>query len=207
MNNVQPFRPAGYVEDNPLGLPKDYVKKILPHLDAHIASLFVLFHQYQKHHWLVEGPQFMDLHKFLQGNYEQVHKQIDMLAERMTALGGIPTCNPVEQAKIAYFDHEPEGTYRIRHMLERDLEAEGILARKLRETIRVAAEQDPGTEQLLKSILHDLEDRAHHLHHFLGEDSLELGLNIEAAAATTNSSLPTSPNGSTATKTGEKVAN
>jgi starvation-inducible DNA-binding protein len=133
MNNVQPFRPAGYVEDNPLGLPKDYVKKILPHLDAHIASLFVLFHQYQKHHWLVEGPQFMDLHKFLQGNYEQVHKQIDMLAERMTALGGIPTCNPVEQAKIAYFEHEPEGTYRIRHMLERDLEAEGILARKLRE--------------------------------------------------------------------------
>lgn len=205
MAHAQPFRPAGSVEDNPIGLPKDYVKKILPHLDAQIASLFVLFHQYQKHHWLVEGPQFMDLHKFLQGNYEQVHKQIDMLAERMTALGGIPTCHPVEQAKIAYFEHEPEGTFRVRHMLEHDLEAEGILARKLREAIRVAAEQDPGTEQLLKSILHDLEDRAHHLHHFLGEDSLELGLNIQDATQT--STHPAGANGSTATKTGEKVAN
>jgi DNA-binding ferritin-like protein len=173
---MTPFRPKDTIEANPIGLSRDIVGKLIPELDRHIASLFVLFHQYQKHHWLVEGPQFHDLHKFLNECYEKVHEQVDELAERLTALGGTPTCNPVEQAKIAYIQHEPEGTFRIRQMLARDVEAEGTIATKIRHTIKLARDEDPGTEQLLKTIIYQIEDRAHHLDHFLGSDSLEMGL-------------------------------
>lgn len=174
---MQPWKTKDTVEDNPIGLSKDVTAKLIPELDSHLASLFVLFHQYQKHHWLVEGPQYRDLHLFLGEAYEEAHKQADVVAERITALGGIPTSNPLEQAKIAYVTHEPEGTFRIRAMLELDVKHEGEIARRLRATIRSAQQLgDPGTEHLLKGVLLDVEERAHHLDHFLGADSLETGL-------------------------------
>jgi DNA-binding ferritin-like protein len=174
---MQPWKSKGTLEGNPISLSNDVTARLIPELDAYLASLFVLFHQYQKHHWLVEGPQYRDLHLFLGKAYQEVHKQADRVAERITALGGIPTSNPVEQARIAYITHEPEGTFRIRAMLELDLRHEGRIAQRLRDTIRLAQELgDPGTEHLLKEIILDVEERAHHLNYFLGADSLEIGL-------------------------------
>lgn len=171
------WKNASTIEDNPIGLSREVTRELIPLLDRHQASLFLLFHQYQKHHWLVEGPQFRDLHLFLGDLYEAVHKQVDRIAERITALGGIPTSHPVELAKTAYIEHEPEGAFRIRDMLKRDRAHEGQIAQKLRETIARARDLgDPGTEHLLKEILLEVEDRAHHLDHFLGGDSLEMGL-------------------------------
>ena len=71
---MKPWKSKSTLEDNPIGLSKDVTAKLVPELDKHLASFFVLFHQYQKHHWLVEGPQFRDLHLFLGEAYEEVHK-------------------------------------------------------------------------------------------------------------------------------------
>jgi DNA-binding ferritin-like protein len=105
------------------------------------------------------------------------------VAERITALGGIPTSAPDAQADLSHVEHEPEGTYRIRQMLQHDLDAERTLAMVLRKTIAQARKLgDPGTERTLKKVLTKVEDRAHHLDHYLGEDSLEEGRpNGEAA--------------------------
>lgn len=170
------LRKKDTVEANPIGLPKDTAKKIGEQLDHHVASMFVLFHQYQKHHWLVEGPHFRDLHLYLEASYNGVHKELDAIAERMTVLGGIPTCAPRAQAELSYLEHEPEGYFPIRESLRRDMEAEATLAQRLRETIRQANQLgDFGTETLLKQTLYAAEDRAHHLEHYLAEDSLEEG--------------------------------
>ena len=177
MTTTTVWKPRTELESNPIGLDRDVVASIAPHLDRHVASLFVLFHQYQKHHWLVEGPQFRDIHVFLEESYNDVHAQIDAVAERMTALGGIPTCSPARQADLSYVDHEPEGVFRLRDMLERDRDAEGTIAAKLRQTIEICTKLgDYGTETLLKQVLLKVEDRAHHLDHYLGDDSLGLGL-------------------------------
>jgi starvation-inducible DNA-binding protein len=173
---MKPWKEAGSLEGNPIGLERAATAKLVKELDAHLASSMVLYHQYLKHHWLVEGPQFMDLHLFLGKHYEAVAKQADQIAERITALGGIPTCDPVAQAKIAYVEHEPEGAFRIRPSLELDRAHEGEEAKRLRVTVRLAEKLgDYGTSHLLKEILLDVEDRAHHLDHFLGQDSLEIG--------------------------------
>lgn len=183
MNN-QPWRPHSELEDNPVGLPRTAAEKIVPELDTHLASFFVLFHQYQKHHWLVEGPQFRDIHHFFEEGYTEIHKQLDAIAERITAIGGVPTSSLASQAELAYITHEPEGIFRIRDMLERDRAHEGEIAVRLRETIKLCTDQeDFATETLLKGTLLRVEDRAHHLDHFLGEDSLGLALvNDEATA-------------------------
>lgn len=173
---MKPWKEPGTVEGNPVGLDRAGTTKMIKELDAHLASLMVLYHQYLKHHWLVEGPQFRDIHLFLNDHYEEVAKQADKVAERITALGGIPTCDPVEQAKIAYVTHEPEGAFRIRTSLELDRAHEGDVAKRFRTSIKLGQKVgDYGTEHLLKELLLEIEDRAHHLDHFLGQDSLEIG--------------------------------
>ena len=175
----EPWRVHSEIEANPIGLEKAAVERLVPVLDALQSSFWVLYHQYHKHHWLVEGPQFHDLHLFLEGHYQEVHEHLDAIAERMTALGGIPTSDPVHQTELACFKHEPEGTYRIRPSLRHDRAAEGQIAIKLRDAIDLALEVgDHGTKRLLEKVLFKTEDRAHHIEHFLGEDSLDLGFEV-----------------------------
>lgn len=172
-----PWRPQQMIEENPIGLSDEVVEQLIPKLDEIQSTMWTLYHQYQKHHWLVEGPQFRDLHHFLEENYEEVHTYIDRIAERITALGGIPTSDPANQQELSHVEHEPEGTYRTRQMLQHDIRAERILAEMLREVIELAQELgDPGTKRELQKALTKTEDRAHHLDHYLGEDSLEVGL-------------------------------
>ncbi len=174
---MRPWKIKSTIEENSIGLSKKAVSELLPELDRHVASLFVLFHQLQKHHWLVEGPQFNHLHEFLKETYTLIHNNVDDLAERITALGGIPTCHPAEQVKLSYLEHEPEGAYRVRDMLESNLSDMGEAAQRLRKTAALAGEHgDYGTEHLVKGILLGIEEQAHHLEHYVGFDSLEIGL-------------------------------
>lgn len=161
--------------DNPVGLSKETATAMAKELDRHLASFITLYQQYHKHHWLVEGPQFRDLHLFFEENYNQVHMQYDKIAERLTVMGYAPTCHPQNVYKLSYVEHEPEGVFRIRECLQRDMEAEKTITVELRKSIKNATERmDYATETLLKEILYKVEDRAHHIEHFLGEDSVLL---------------------------------
>jgi len=180
----EPWRPQQMIEENPVGLSEEATEELIPKLDEIQCTLWTLYHQYHKHHWLVEGPQFRDLHHFFEENYQQVHKYIDSIAERVTALGGIPTSSPAKQDELSHVEHEPEGTYRLRAMLEHDREAERTLSVLVRETIDVALEHgDHGTKRELEKVLTKAEDRAHHIDHILGGDTLELGLTADQTKA------------------------
>lgn len=167
------LRQHNELEKNPVGLADDVVRQIIPELDRHVSSLFVLFHQYQKHHWMVEGPQFRDLHLYLEESYNQIHTDLDAVAERITLLGGVPTSHPGEQVKLSYVAHEEDGVYPIRKALGNDMEAEAAVATKVRHTIKLADDLgDYGSKRLLEMVLENAEERAHHMEHYLGKDSL-----------------------------------
>lgn len=176
----EPWRPQQMIEENPVGIDSAAAEQLIPRLDEIQCTLWTMYHQYHKHHWLVEGPQFPDLHDFFEEHYEEVHKYVDRVAERITALGGIPTSSPAEQATLSHVEHEPEGTYRLRKMLQHDLDGERVLCGQLREAIDLAIEHaDHGTKRELQKVLTKAEDRAHHIDHLLGEDSLEMGLTAD----------------------------
>ncbi|MEM6785752.1 MAG: DNA starvation/stationary phase protection protein [Bacteroidota bacterium] len=180
-----PIRSVDAYEGNPVGLPDAACIELKGHLDRHLAAYNVLYHQYHKHHWLVVGPQFRDLHLFLEGLYNEIHAQLDEIAERLTVLGGIPTCSPSAQEKLAYIPHEPEGQFPVRDMLELDLLCEKQVCIQLRQSIHVALNHsDFGTKRLLETLLASAEDRAHHLEHFLDNDTLEVGLAAAEAVLT-----------------------
>lgn len=165
---------VGTVEANPIRLNKEVSEEMVRALDTHLSAMIALFHQYYKHHWLAKGPQFRELHLFFEKNYQQVQSNFDKVAERITMLGGVPTSTMGQQESQSFIDAEEEGDHPIRQMVRKDLEDEGLLAEKLRESIQKSMDaKDYGTEYLLKALLYDCENRAHELDHFLANDSLE----------------------------------
>jgi starvation-inducible DNA-binding protein len=174
---MEKLREKSEYEGNPVGLSKTTATAMANELDRHLSSFITLYNQYHKHHWMVEGPQFRDLHLFFEEHYTQIHEQYDAIAERLTVMGYCPTCHPAKQLELAYIQHEEEGVFRIREMLKKDMEDEKTIAVELRKSIKKAFEQeDFATKALLEGILLKTEDRCHHIEHFLGEDGLSIGL-------------------------------
>jgi starvation-inducible DNA-binding protein len=174
---MEKLREKSEYEGNPVGLSKTTATVMANELDRHLSSFITLFNQYHKHHWMVEGPQFRDLHLFFEEHYTQIHEQYDAIAERLTVMGYAPTCHPAKQLELSYIEHEEEGVFRIREMLKKDMEDEKTIVVELRKSIKKAFEQeDFATKALLEGILLKTEDRCHHIEHFLGEDGLSIGL-------------------------------
>jgi len=166
----EPARPRKKMRMNTVGLPRPVVEQLLPHLDAFQASLWGFYHQYHRHHWLVEGETYTELHRFFQECYEQVHESPDRIAERITLLGGVPTCHTEELIKRSFLTHEPEGAYAVEAMLQHDLRAERELCIQLRGSIALAPElNEHGTRRLLEDVLQAAEARATQLAHFPGD--------------------------------------
>ncbi len=173
---MKKLRKKSTYEGNPVGLTDKACETMAEHLDKHLAAMWIMYAQYHKHHWMVEGPQFRDLHLFLQGHYEEVNLQLDALAERMTLLGYTPTTRLEDYVKLAYIKQEAEDVMHIRESLENDMKNERKIAEEFRKSIKKAFElEDFGTKSMLEGMLFKIEDRCHHLEHFLGEDSLAIG--------------------------------
>lgn len=172
---METMQAVGTVEANPIHLKKEISEEMVRALDTHLSAMIALFHQYYKHHWLVKGPQFRELHLFFEKNYRDVQEDFDALAERITMLGGIPTSTMQNQEMRSFIESEEEGDHPIRDMIRKDLQDEGMLSEKLRESIARSMElKDFGTEYLLKKTLFSCENRAHELDHFLANDTLEV---------------------------------
>ena len=179
---MQKLRKKKKYEGNPVGLSDEACKVIAQQLDRHLAALWIMYAQYHKHHWLVEGPQFRDLHLFLQEHYEEVNLQLDAVAERITLLGYTPSTRLDKYVKLSYIEQENEDVFHIRESLENDMHNERKIAVEYRKTIKTCFDHsDFGTKSMLEEQLFKIEDRAHHLEHFLGEDDLAVGLIHEPA--------------------------
>jgi len=167
----------GEVESNPLMLDEQVARKVVGVLNRHLASLYVLHHQYHKHQWVVEGPQFRELEQLFAMHAEQVELAAVEVGERVNALGGVPASTMRKQLEESYLEEEADGILDIRDMLHRDVDSERTIATRLREDIRTVIELgDWGSEDLLKSALQATEKRASFVQKHLERESLDRGL-------------------------------
>jgi len=162
-------------ESDALRLEKEKAEQIVDALNTDLANAYVLYHQIHKHHWNVEGAEFRDLHLFLQEAYENLEAGADRIAERAQAIGGVPVAGPANQEERATIEFEGEDVYDIRTSLANDMEAYGEMIEGMRDHIQLAANLgDPTTEHILKEVLTQLEEDAHHVEHYLEDDTLVL---------------------------------
>ena len=63
------------------------LKEVAALLNTLLSDETVLYIKTLNFHWNVEGPNFSELHKFFEGQYEELSSIMDSVAERARALG------------------------------------------------------------------------------------------------------------------------
>jgi starvation-inducible DNA-binding protein len=142
----------GTVRQFPLGLSADARLYSCERLNQILADTQILYALYKKHHWLMRGATFYQLHLLLDKHAGEQSELVDSIAERVQTLGGVAVGDPRHVAEITHIPRAPNGAEEPPAMLSRLLEAhETILIEAHDAAKRVADQGDDGTNDLLVS--------------------------------------------------------
>ena len=134
----------------PIGLPDAARRSSCTALNEILADTMVLQALYKKHHWLVAGPTFYQLHLLFDKHADEQLAIIDLVAERVQSLGGIAVGDPRHAAELTTIPRPPDGAEEVAVMIDRTLRAHETIIAKVRAAID-ATEQagDWGSNDLL----------------------------------------------------------
>src|SRR5579884_2510997 len=134
------------------------VKQAVEVLNQALATEIVCVLRYKRHYYMSRGI-YKDsvANEFLQhANDEQGHA--DMIAERITQLGGEPNFNPEGMLSRSHSEYK-EGTSMV-DMIKENLVAERVAIESYREMVRFFGDNDPTTRRMLEQILAVEEEHA-----------------------------------------------
>ncbi|MEU5084927.1 MULTISPECIES: Dps family protein, partial [Streptomyces] len=135
-----------------IGLSHDSRLYSCRRLNLLLADTQMLYALYKKHHWLMRGPTFHQLHLLLDRHAEQQLAIVDLLAERVQSLGGVAVGDPRHVAEMTRVPRPPDGVEELPAMLSRLLEAHETILVDARDAARRVAERDDvGSEDLIVS--------------------------------------------------------
>ena len=142
----------GTLRDLPIALPSKARASSCRVLNEILADTMVLYAMYKKHHWLVAGPTFYQLHLLFDKHAEEQLELVDLLAERVQSLGGIAVGDPRQAAELTSIERPPDGAEEVSVMLDRTLRAHETILTKVRAAIKTTeASEDWGTNDVLMS--------------------------------------------------------
>jgi starvation-inducible DNA-binding protein len=142
----------GTVRQFPVALSSETRRYSCEWLNRILADTQILYALYKKHHWLVRGVTFYQLHLLLDKHAGEQLELVDSLAERVQTLGGIAVGDPRKAAEITGIPRAPDGAEEVPAMLSRLLEAHEIILKESHDAAARAAELgDDGTNDLLVS--------------------------------------------------------
>ncbi|MGP3634889.1 Dps family protein [Streptomyces sp. 24-1644] len=142
----------GTVKQFPVGLSYEARMYSCQRLNKVLADTQILYGLYKKHHWLMRGATFYQLHLVLDQHAGEQLELVDTIAERVQSLGGVALGDARHVAEITSIPRPPDGVEQIPAMLSRLLEAhEAILVDAHDAAARAAELGDDGTNDLLVS--------------------------------------------------------
>jgi len=126
-----------------IGITEANRKKIANGLSALLADSYTLYLMTHNFHWNVTGPQFNSLHAMFMQQYTEQWTALDLIAERIRALGFPAPGTYKEFAKLATIkevDGVPKATDMVRHLVAAQ-EATARTARKMFPVVDAANDQ------------------------------------------------------------------
>ena len=126
-----------------IGISDGDREKIVRGLSALLADSFTLYLMTHNFHWNVTGPQFNSLHLMFMGQYTEQWNALDIIAERIRALGHPAPGTYKEFFKLASIkevDGVPKTNDMIRQLVAAQ-EATARTARKLFPVVEAAGDQ------------------------------------------------------------------
>ena len=131
---------------------------VLKLLNEALATEIVCVLRYKNHYHMAKGIRGqLVADEFLEhANEEQAHA--DMLATRISELGGEPDLNPATLLERSHTEYKPGG--ELLQMMTEDLVAERIAIETYTEIIRWIGDHDPTTRRVIEEILAKEEEHA-----------------------------------------------
>jgi len=120
-----------------IGIEPEARAEITEGLSRLLADSYTLYLKTHNYHWNVTGPMFGTLHLMFEQQYTELALAVDLIAERIRALGERAPGSYGEFAKLTAIsedDDQPDAT----EMLRRLLAGQEAVARTAREAFRLA---------------------------------------------------------------------
>ena len=138
-------------------------------LNALLSDEYLLYTKTRKYHWNVVGPQFNDLHKFFEVQYEELNEIVDEVAERARSLGGISFGTLAEFLKHTRLKERPAQNPVASGMIKDLLIDHESIIRILRQDLERCSDPfgDMGTSDFLTGLMEQHEKMAWMLRAFL----------------------------------------
>ena len=153
-----------------IDIPDKDRQAVVEILNRLLSDEYVLYTKTRNYHWNVTGPQFNDLHKFFEAQYEELNDFVDDIAERARQLGGRAYGSLAEFTKSTRLTEEAGAVPAAKEMLANLLADHEAVIRSVRSEIAPVAERyhDIGTSDFLTGLLEKHEKMAWMLRAFTG---------------------------------------
>lgn len=141
-----------------IGIPANDRKTLVALLNQTLADVSDLYSQTKQAHWNVRGKNFIALHELFDDLAEKVFGQIDVIAERITALGGLANGTVRQAAAASALPEFPTEKVNEFGYVAALAERFAKCANAVRTGIDTADEAgDPGTADLLTALSRELD--------------------------------------------------
>jgi starvation-inducible DNA-binding protein len=141
-----------------IDLPASVRERMIELLNQQLASTSDLYSQSKQAHWNVKGPEFFQLHELFDDLAESVEAFIDLVAERITALGGEALGTVRMAAQASQLPEYPTDLKRGLQHVEALADRFAHYGAATRKGIDVAAEAgDAGTADLLTEVVRTID--------------------------------------------------
>ena len=153
-----------------IGIGDDHRHAVVEILNTLLADQYLLYTKTRNYHWNVVGPQFNDLHKFFEAQYEALDDVVDDVAERARSLDGHALGTLAELGKRARLKERPGKYPEAKAMLADLLGDHEALIRQLRGDVSTTMDKhgDAGTSDFLTGLMEKHEKMAWMLRAFAG---------------------------------------
>ncbi len=115
-----------------IGIKENDRKKIADGLSHLLADSYTLYLKTHNYHWNVTGPMFQTLHLMFETQYTELALAVDLIAERIRALGFPAPGSYHEFAKLTSIKEEGDGVPNANEMIRRLVEGQEAVTRTAR---------------------------------------------------------------------------
>ncbi len=148
---------------------KDIVIRILNEV---LATEIVCVLRYKRHYYMATGIHAQAVAEEFLEHAKEEQEHADVVAERITQLGGEPNFNPEGLATRSHSEYAEGKT--LLDMVREDLVAERIAVESYTEIIRYLGENDPTTRRMIEKIMAKEEEHADDMKNILENISEKL---------------------------------
>ena len=120
-----------------IGISADDRREIANGLSRLLADTYTLYLKTHNFHWNVTGPMFQTLHLMFETQYNELALAVDLIAERIRALGHPAPGSYREFAKLSSIP-EAEGVTRATDMIRQLVEGQEAVVRTARKVFEIA---------------------------------------------------------------------